>query len=47
MGDGQPQMRDARLEVVVEAGDRGRQRGGVIGADGRLCVPKTSSVLIG
>jgi hypothetical protein len=26
-------MRDAGLEVIVEAGDRGRQRGGVIGAD--------------
>jgi hypothetical protein len=33
MRNGQPKMRDAGLEVIVEAGDRGRQRGGVIGAD--------------
>ena len=33
MRDRQPQMRDTGLEVILEAGDRGRQGSRVIGAD--------------
>ena len=33
MGDGQPQVGDARLEVVLETSGGARQRVGVVGAD--------------
>ena len=33
MGDGQPQLGDARLEIVLETGKRARQDIGIAGAD--------------
>jgi hypothetical protein len=33
MGDGQTEVGDARLEIVVKAGERARRDHGVVGAD--------------
>ena len=39
MGDRQPQMGDAGLEVVLEAGERARQEVGGVGADAARQLP--------